>query len=169
MPTHNASSPLPRGVLLGAGLLIGFALVSVTTARLLHWQESVVPVSREVASLRLNFIDGTDGTVEIRDAAHGGVLVARLATSANGFLRGVVRGLARMRESNDIGPAAPFVLTRWADGRLTLSDPATGERIPLEAFGSKNSRAFAVLFAADESALAAASHPTQRPTPGKEP
>ena len=56
-------------------------------------------------------------------------------TGEQGVLRGALRGLARERKRRDLGSAQPFVLISHADGRLTLVDPATGQRIDLESFG----------------------------------
>ena len=62
-----------------------------------------------------------------------------VAPGTNGFLRGVLRGLARERKLERSAIEPPFRLTRWADGRLSLEDPATGRRIDdLEAFGPTN-------------------------------
>jgi hypothetical protein len=41
---------------------------------------------------------------------------------------------------------APYRLILWEDGRLSLSDTATGQRYYLNAFGIDNARAFAALF-----------------------
>jgi putative photosynthetic complex assembly protein len=68
----------------------------------------------------------------------------------NGFVRGVLRGLARERRLNDVGAQPPFQLTRWSDGRLSLDDPATGRRIDLVAFGPTNAGAFAQLLTAPD-------------------
>jgi putative photosynthetic complex assembly protein len=63
-----------------------------------------------------------------------------------GFLRGVLRGFARDRKLRGLGEeAAPFALTRWADGRLSVTDPATGRYVDLGAFGPDNWKAFAQL------------------------
>jgi putative photosynthetic complex assembly protein len=62
-------------------------------------------------------------------------------------MRASVRGLAQERKRLGIGDAAPFVLTRWSDGRLSLADKAIKRRIELEAFGATNEAAFAALLA----------------------
>jgi putative photosynthetic complex assembly protein len=46
---------------------------------------------------------------------------------------------------NGVGAEQPFELILHADGRLTLHDPATGTKIALESFGSKNIGVFARL------------------------
>ena len=52
-----------------------------------------------------------------------------------GFIRGVMRGLARERRMRGIGDAPPFNLSLWRDGELSLTDSATGRSIELTAFG----------------------------------
>jgi putative photosynthetic complex assembly protein len=53
--------------------------------------------------------------------------------------------MARQRKLNGVGAAEPFELILHADGRLTLHDPATGTKIALESFGSRNIGVFAQL------------------------
>lgn len=77
--------------------------------------------------------------------AHGGEVVTVLQPGTNGFIRATLRGLGRARRLEGIGPDAPFHLTAWKDGRLTLDDPTTGRRVDLEAFGITNETAFARL------------------------
>lgn len=75
-------------------------------------------------------------------------MVAVIPPGTNGFLRGSLRGLARERKRQGIGAGPAFRLVRWADGRLTLEDPATRRVIDLAAFGPTNSGAFADLLGA---------------------
>jgi putative photosynthetic complex assembly protein len=62
-----------------------------------------------------------------------------------GFLRSTLRALVRERKRQNIGPDAPMQLLGRADGRLTLLDPSTQQRIDLEAFGPGNAAVFAGL------------------------
>ena len=71
--------------------------------------------------------------------------VATVPPGTNGFLRGVMRGMARNRMLHDVGAAPPFRLVRWSDGRITLDDPETGRHIELDPFGPTNAGAFAAL------------------------
>ena len=80
----------------------------------------------------------------LTDAATGREVLV-VAPGEDGFLRGTLRGLARDRRMRDIGPAAPFRLALWSDGRLTLDDTATGRRLDLLAFGQTQADAFARL------------------------
>jgi putative photosynthetic complex assembly protein len=92
----------------------------------------------------LRFTDRDDGAIVVHDAAGNGVVTV-LASGSNGFIRGVMRGLARDRMLRGIGEEPPFHLARGTDGRLILSDPATGRVIALDAFGQTNAGAFARL------------------------
>ena len=95
----------------------------------------------------LRFDDRADGGVVITEWPAGDV-VAVLPPGTNGFVRGVMRGLARDRRAREIGSEPPFRLTHWSDGRLTLDDPSTGRRIDLDAFGPTNTAVFARLMGA---------------------
>ena len=64
---------------------------------------------------------------------------------SNGFIRVVLRGLARERKLGDIGAQPPFRLTRFSNGQITLTDTSSGKQIDLDAFGSSNTQAFARL------------------------
>lgn len=92
----------------------------------------------------LLFADAADGGVEVRDAKTG-EMIATLAAGTNAFLRATMRGFARQRMREDSGPATPFRLTAWSDGRLSLADRATGRSVELEAFGGTNMAVFAAL------------------------
>jgi putative photosynthetic complex assembly protein len=94
-----------------------------------------------LASRAITVADRDDGAVVIRDAADGRVVLV-LPPGQDGFMRGTLRGLARDRRLRNLGPEAPFRLTAWSDGRMTLDDMATGRRLDLLAFGQTNAEAF---------------------------
>jgi putative photosynthetic complex assembly protein len=142
---------LPHGALTGAALLVGFSLLSVIGARLLHLHAATAPVSVPTRVMHLTFVDRSDGAVEIEDADRANATIRIIPAGTNGFLRGVLRGLTRARHNEHVGAAPPFTLTRWADGQMTLADPQTGQRISLEVFGPTNARAFAQLLTDDQS------------------
>lgn len=144
MPATTADRSVPRRPLIAAGLLIGFALVVATTARLTGLGRTTLPESRMVAGRELRFLDRPDGSVAVVEPDDGR-LVELLPAGSNGFLRGVLRGLARDRKLAGLDDGPPFRLVRWADGRLSLEDPATGRRVDLGAFGQGNAQAFARL------------------------
>ena len=53
--------------------------------------------------------------------------------------------MARERRKQGLGAEPAFELVARADGRLTLLDPSTGERVDLESFGPTNAATFARL------------------------
>ena len=63
-----------------------------------------------------------------------------------GFVRGTLRGLAQERKRRGLDSGPPFELIYRADGRLTLSDTATGRLVDLESFGPTNASTFFKLF-----------------------
>ena len=140
---------VPRPALIGAGLLVGFALVLAGSARYMHWNISSVPTSNQVTTLHLAFRDRTDGAVEVLDADHGNAPYNLVPANSGGFVRGVLRSLARARRAAGVAATPPFTLTRWGDGRLTLDDPQTGQHVDLVGFGPTNSGAFARLLTPD--------------------
>jgi putative photosynthetic complex assembly protein len=143
MSSHTHHEHIPRGALIGAGMLVASTLLLAGYGRLSGYGTTRMPDMTAVATRELRFLDQPDGSVAVR--ARDGSDIARLAPGTNGFARGVLRGLARARRRESIGSEAPFRLTRWSDGRLSLADPATGTEIQLDAFGPTNAAAFARL------------------------
>ncbi len=94
-----------------------------------------------VVERQLLFVDFPNGDVGILDAADGSTM-ARLGIGEGGFMRSVMRGMARERRTSGHGPELPFTLTLWADGLVSIVDPATGRQIALSAFGIDNVEAF---------------------------
>jgi putative photosynthetic complex assembly protein len=123
---------------------MALAIAAAGTARLTGFGASHVRDGTPVESRDLRFADRTDGAVVITEAETGRV-VDVASPGTNGFLRSTMRGLARDRKRQDLGTEAPFRLTRWADGRLSLQDEATGRSIDLGAFGPTNAAVFAHL------------------------
>jgi putative photosynthetic complex assembly protein len=144
MSAKPVSTSFPRGALLGAAALMTLTMVAAGTARLTGIGTSHVADGMPVESRDLRFADRTDGAVVITEAKTGRV-VDVASPGTNGFLRSTMRGLARDRKRQDLGSEAPFRLTRWADGRLSLRDEATGRSIDLGAFGPTNAAVFAHL------------------------
>lgn len=143
---------LPRGTLVIAGALVLFAFTATSIVRIANIPAAASPVAMRaaakiapVASRNLRFLDRADGAVVIQDVSDNSVASVIQPGQKTGFIRGVMRGLARERRSRGIGDAPPFNLTLWRDGELSLTDSATGRSIELTAFGSTNRAAFAAL------------------------
>jgi putative photosynthetic complex assembly protein len=139
-----ASKPdtFPRGALLGAAGMIALALVAAVIGRVEGPLPDAAP-SVAAAERDLRFEDRADGAIVVSNAVDGRVV--EVVTGQSGFLRGTLRGLARARKLAGVGEQAPFHLTAWADGRVTLDDPSTDRHIDLEAFGPTNTAVFARL------------------------
>lgn len=150
--THSHADQLPRGTLRLAGAIALFALCATSIARIAHIPPAASPVLLRqeahiapVKSRDLRFIDRADGAVVILDAGKGGTASIIEPGQQTGFIRGVMRGLARDRHMRGIGNGPPFTLTLWRDGELSLTDTATGRSIEMTAFGSTNRASFAAL------------------------
>jgi len=154
---HSHGDMLPRGTLITAGALVLFALAATAIVRLAHIPPAASPVAlraqahiEAVKSRDFRFVDRADGAVVIEDARTGEAAYVIKPGQKTGFIRGVMRGLARDRRARGIGDRPPFNLTLWEDGELSLTDSATGRALELTAFGSSNRAAFAVLLDARE-------------------
>jgi len=141
-PTGGRTWPLWGMTLLALGSLAAVTLqrqaptpiAAETDARL------VAPVLWQRA---FHFEDRPDGSIAVLDGVTR-LEVTRLR-GEQGFARGALRMLAHARLRHGLSPEQPFLLTGHANGRLTLSDPATRERIDLESFGPTNLAVFARL------------------------
>jgi putative photosynthetic complex assembly protein len=138
----NVDRRFPRGALLGAAALIVLSLGAAGFARLSGIGITQASEGTAVQSRILRFEDRSDGAVIVFDVRSGRI-AAVLPPETNGFVRGVMRSMVRQRRREDLGSEPPFVLTKWSDGRLSIEDVATRERIELTAFGQTNVAAFA--------------------------
>jgi putative photosynthetic complex assembly protein len=75
-------------------------------------------------------------------SADNGQMIAQVEGQAV-FVRWILRALARDRRIRQISSDDAFELISRADGRLTLIDLATNNRIDLESFGKDNAAEFA--------------------------
>lgn len=97
-----------------------------------------------VSSRMLRFEDRADGAVIIIDDETGGI-VATAEPGTNGFLRGTLRGLMRVRKRDGLAYSEPMKLERHADGELMLIDSKAGSVVALNAFGRTNAAVFGTL------------------------
>jgi putative photosynthetic complex assembly protein len=126
----------PIGYLL---VFLGVVLCLVTFARFqgMAWTVKDAPVTWQ---RDLVFADTSDG--QILASNYFDSKKVALFEGEQGFLRGTLRALARERKRRGIGPEAPFRVIEHTDGRLTLLDPSTSQRIDLESFGPANAAIF---------------------------
>ena len=143
--------PFPPVAIFAAGLLMVTTVLAVGifqhNKHLL--QARPLPIANGAAAVEsreLRFVDLKDGV-----SVYGGhVRVFDVATGAelpqlrerDGFIRAVLNSLAFERTKRDLDAPPIFVLTRWSDNRLTLTDKATGARISLGDFGPGNKSVF---------------------------
>lgn len=139
MTTATSSPIVGRGPLLGIAALLAATLLVAGGWRLAELPTRS-PDAPTVALRELRFEDASDGGVRVVDHASGTTI--ETVQGEQGFLRGSLRGLVRERRKHGVGPELPFQLIARADGRLTLSDPATGARIDLESFGPTNAAVY---------------------------
>lgn len=138
------STGFPTTPLIFAAALIGSALAVASGARISGVGTTHLTYERAADSRDLRFEDVSGGSILIKDASDGRV-IDEIVPGNDGFVRMVMRLLARERISAGIGQAMPFTLTRWDNGRLTIADPATGHQMELIGFGATNVEAFAKL------------------------
>ncbi|MGJ3649117.1 photosynthetic complex assembly protein PuhC [Sphingomonas sp. GlSt437] len=155
---HRPHDPtVPPGALIAAGVLVvsviataGFMRLAqvpaAATPALVRAADHAVPVTTRV----LSFADRADGGVAITDVTSGRLVRAIEPGEQQGFIRGVMRGMARDRKLRGIGAAQPFTLTLWQDGQLSLIDRTTGRALELGGFGETNRQAFLALLTTPE-------------------
>jgi putative photosynthetic complex assembly protein len=150
---HDHEQTMPKGALTAALLLVVTALALTTLVKVgVLSREAIPAVARSEAHIaptvvrQLTFTDRGDGAVVVRDVNTGEtVRVLVDGVPGNGFVRGVMRGMARERHIRGVGMAPPFTLTLWKNGTLSLEDKATGRSVELGSFGPDNRAAFAAL------------------------
>lgn len=140
-PSSGEAAPdsFPRWALYCAAGLIAFSLISVGLIRI----TGNGPDQRAAAATlqrSLVFEDQKDGGVRVADGVTGQTLT--VLHGEQGFVRGALRALTRERYARGMGSEKPFDLVARVDGRLTLMDPSTGQRVDLESFGPTNAAEF---------------------------
>lgn len=145
----QAREAFPRAAIVAVGALLAVTVAGTAAVRMSRLATpAAAPVFPPVATeASLRFADRADGAVTVSDARTGAT-VSTLAPDSNGFVRGVMRGLARDRLSRGLDAGPPFRLGRDAQGRMWLQDTATGRLVDLQAFGVDNRAAFAAFLPA---------------------
>jgi putative photosynthetic complex assembly protein len=140
-----ANNRLPGRHSLTGWIFVGFLSSVFLVVALLRGQGMEIPQDHSPISWQrtLRFEDRPNGDVAVMDG-QSTVEITRYA-GEQGFVRGILRTLSRERMRRGIGSGPTFELIGHTDGRLTLLDPATGQRINLESFGPTNMSSFAKL------------------------
>ena len=140
-PSHRGMR-IPKSLALiavgGLAALILFVADFVDSGKLTREIDAQAVITKQ-----LRFEDRSDGSIAVISATDGRVV--KVIEGEAGFVRGILRAMARERRIKEVNQAIPFEFIARADGRLTLLDPATGNRIDLESFGKDNVIEFAVL------------------------
>lgn len=136
----GARSPLPHWAPRAAVTALLLLMLAIGGARLAGWAPTSAPAAA-VAERLLKFEDQPDGAVRVSDGHTGRVL--QTLHGEQGFLRGVLRGLARERRANGVGSSPPYRLSLHSEGRLLITDTQTGRFIDLASFGPDNAAVFA--------------------------
>jgi putative photosynthetic complex assembly protein len=143
----------PVGKMLIADVIIIVLLLVFINSRDLSTVRE--PDASPVKVLQLRFEDRPDGSIAVIDYKSGKQIDA--VQGEAGFVRGTLRGLAQERKRRGLDSGPPFELIYRADGRLTLSDTATGRLVDLESFGPTNASTFFKLFNASNVVVASKS------------
>jgi putative photosynthetic complex assembly protein len=139
-PARSHVPPLPLALSFGMALL---ALALVAGARVAGYSPAqTLPGATVVESRLLRFEQQSDGRVTVIDGTTGEAIAAT-APGAEGFLKGALRGLNRIRMSGDAPAATPYRLDQMANGQLLLTDISTGVSLDLNAYGRGNAAVFA--------------------------
>lgn len=138
---HLDHPVIPRAALIAMAALAVASIAVAAFGRYTGIGTTGTHAGRVISSVDLRFEDLPGGGVLVRAA--DGQALATLDPATNGFVRGALRSMVRDRKPLAIGSDIPFRIERRDNGRLMLSDPATGGRIALDAFGPSNAGAFA--------------------------
>lgn len=142
----------PRIALIGAGVMIVLAFAAAIVARVTDVGSYRMADSPIVDSRLINIVNARDFTATVTDATDGSLIKVAKANAEEGFVWGAVNGLSYGRKLAKAQLDAPYELARRADGRLTLTDPTTGQKVFLDSFGPGNAVAFARLLDRNEAA-----------------
>ncbi len=141
--TAEHSQDLPKPLLVSAGLLI---LLAVSLVVIGDELPQAAPMSEDIVvsshDIRLRTLE--DGAIQ--PVLIDGTRLPAIKAEQAGFVSGVMRGLSRGRKLAGSDPDAPYRLSRLRNGRLLLTDTATGTTINLDVFGTDNAKTFAALW-----------------------
>jgi putative photosynthetic complex assembly protein len=142
MMQSQSSHGVPKAPLRTAIALVASALVVVGLARIGGVSpEQSLGASEILQSRLLRFEDAADGSVRILDGETGKP-IATAAPGTNGFLRGTLRGLMRVRKKAEVSYFVPYRLEQLSNGQLMLTDLGENITLDLNAYGQTNAAVF---------------------------
>lgn len=144
------SPPKPALKVAVGMIIVTFVLAILATQFGIGKAEDVY--ENPIVQRALIFEDAADGGIVVKDGETGEVALA-LPSGTNGFIRGALRAMADRRRRAEQPYDKPFMLTAWADGRVTIEDPLTGERIAVSSFGPTQVKSFVALLDRDGTIL----------------
>ena len=142
----------PPAFLMGAATMAVIALAAALYGSRSDVGTFRMEESPTVESRLLTILDNGQGSSTVKDATTGDVLRVTSPGLEEGFVWGAVNGLSYGRKQIQAPADAPYELARRADGRITLTDLMTGQKVFLDSFGYGNAAAFARLFEQKEAA-----------------
>ncbi|MCG6884303.1 MAG: pullulanase [Silicimonas sp.] len=138
---------IPRALVRGVMALMLAALAITTYASVTDRPPvstpPVAPVKAEASLILESDAASGAATVWLSD----GTLLADLDPEAGGFIAGVHRVILRERIKHRVALDGPVLLQAFENGRMAITDPATGWSADLMGFGADNAAAFARLLA----------------------
>lgn len=140
---------IPNTALIGAGALIGLALLATTAHVQWGFGAGIHGPGGVVNERELVFADDAFGGITILDGENGNV-VETYAPGSGNFIRNLVRLLAKERLALGGSSETPFHLILREGGYVSLVDPVTERSIELNAFGKDNLAAFVALLPMEE-------------------
>ena len=134
-------------LLAGAAAIVALSLV--IAMNFIGTQTVDLSLKRTAVLTRpLIFRDAPGGAIAVYDQGAGEPFIV-LPREGNTFMASALRLMGQSRERRSkAGPETPFILTLWSDGKMSLSDPATGDTLELAAYGPTNAKTFAQLLPA---------------------
>lgn len=141
-------SPFTLIAVVASGLLMVSSVIAVNLHqnRKMEQPPQAVATGELLQSRQLRFVDQGDGIsvygghVRVFDEASGAEFPQ--LREDEGFIRTVLNGLAFERSKRGITASPVFELASWSDGKLILTDLATGAHVGLGQFGAPNKAVF---------------------------
>lgn len=132
---------VPRGALIGAAVLVGSVMATITAARHYDMGRMELHAVTPDQARALVFRPQDNGEMLVFDRE--GREVTRLVIEGDTFTMAAVRALAMQRPGRDDDEEYALVIRRDAAGHVELADPETGRAVRIEGFGEASFRKFA--------------------------